>query len=300
MNMENASDIAARLNLKRQSHGWRGDCPSCGYPTAFSLKSTRMGFASAFCANGCTREVLTESIGRIAGGTLSPTPRRYDETAVLSKASRSEAALRLWGTALPLDRAAAAPGVTYLRSRNIKNVADSAALRFRADTRHPEGGSLAALVALVTDVSGQPSAVHRTYLTRDGSAKARIVPQKAGLGPVWGGAVRLVEPVDGAPLVIGEGVESSAAAGLLLGFPCWAALSAGNLGAGLVLPPEVRRIIIAADHDRPVKTGARPGQDAAEAAAQRWRREGRRVEIALPDAPGADFADLLAERRHGQ
>lgn len=292
-----ATEIAGRLGLKRYPHSWRGDCPSCGYPTAFSLKSTRNGSVLAFCCAGCAPEILAESIGRIAGGTLSPAPRRYDETATLSRASRSAAALRLWNSALPLDRAAAAPGVVYLAARGIQHVAGSPALRFRADTKHPEGGSLAALVALVTDADGQPIGVHRTYLTRDGSAKARVTPQKAGLGPVWGGAVRLSEPVDGVPLIVGEGLESSAAAGLLLGFPCWAALSAGNLASGLVLPPHVCRIVIAADHDLPLRNGRRPGQDAAGAAAARWRREGRVVDIALPDRPGSDFADLLTERR---
>jgi putative DNA primase/helicase len=142
--------------------------------------------------------------------------------------------------------------------------------------------------------------VHRTFLTKDGSAKAKVVPQKASLGPVWGGAVRLVEASERFPLVIGEGIESSAAAGLVMGLPAWASLSAGNLAAGLVLPPEVRRIVIAADNDLAVRTGQRPGQDAAEAAARRWRREGRHVEIATPDEPVSDFADVLQGHPHGR
>jgi putative DNA primase/helicase len=300
MSTINPRDIADKLSLKKYPRSWRGDCPSCGYARSFALKTTRTGSASVFCSNGCGRESLTETVEKVIGGELSPSKPRYDETTVKSTANRQEAALRLWGSALSLDRAPAAPGVAYLRARGIEYVAGSQALRFRSDTHHPEGGALAALIAVVSDATGQPVAAHRTYLTRDGLAKARVTPQKASLGPVWGGAVRLAEASQRSPLVIGEGIESSAAAGLLMGLPAWAALSAGNLAAGLVLPPEVRRIVIAADHDLPVKTGARPGQDAAEAAARRWRREGRRVEIATPDKPGHDFADVLAEHPNGR
>jgi hypothetical protein len=50
---------------------------------------------------------------------------------------------------------------------------------------------LPALVAAVRDVDGKFVGIHRTFLRRDGSAKADIEPAKASLGPVRGGAVRL-------------------------------------------------------------------------------------------------------------
>lgn len=90
-------------------------------------------------------------------------------------------------------------------------------------------------------------------------------------------------------LVIGEGIETAASAGLLLGLPAWAAINAGNLARGLLLPPEVRAVVIAADPD-PV------GRDAAAAASTRWQSEGRRVRIATPDQPGRDFNDVLQDR----
>ncbi len=142
------------------------------------------------------------------------------------------------------------------------------------------------MIALVLGPHGEPLGVHRTYLDNNGR-KAAIEPQKASVGPVWGGAIRL-DP-EAAELVIGEGIETSASAGLLLNLPAWAAISAGNLARGLVLPPDVRAVVIAADNDA-------PGIAAAEQAAERWKAEGRRVRIVKPDRPGADFADLLAER----
>ena len=51
-------------------------------------------------------------------------------------------------------------------------------------------------------------------------------------------------------------------------------------------------VVIAADHDG-------PGLKAAEAAADRWQSEGRRVRIARPDRAGADFNDILRERENG-
>ena len=139
-----------------------------------------------------------------------------------------------------------------------------------------------------------PLAVHRTYLTRDGR-KADVEPAKAQSRPDLGrhhhGCQTLV---DGSPLVIGEGIESSAAsAGRLMDFPAWAAISAGNMAKGLVLPREARRVVIAADPDK-------AGRDAAREAWTRWRAEDRGVQVAVPSGEG-DFNDLLLvqEAAHG-
>jgi phage/plasmid primase-like uncharacterized protein len=149
------------------------------------------------------------------------------------------------------------------------------------------------MVALVSDVSGAGVAVHRTYLRRDGTGKADVEPARAALGPIWGGAVRLCEHNPAGQLVIAEGIETAASAGLLMGLPAWAAISAGNMAKGLVLPPDARRLIIAADPDE-------PGRKAARDAWFRLRAEGREVRIAMPDGPG-DFNDLLRMREaaHG-
>jgi phage/plasmid primase-like uncharacterized protein len=155
------------------------------------------------------------------------------------------------------------------------------------DTPHPEGGRLPALIALVSDVTGEPIAIHRTYLGRDG-VKARVEPAKASLGSVWGGVIRLHPFASDKPLIVGEGIETAASAGLLTGFPSWAAISAGNLAKGLLLPPEARDVVIASDPDQ-------AGADAAREAWQRWTGEGRTVRIATPNGLG-DFNDLLLHR----
>jgi phage/plasmid primase-like uncharacterized protein len=176
----------------------------------------------------------------------------------------------------------------YLTRRGLSRLAVSSALRFRTDTSHPNGGRYPALIALVSDVDGQPTAVHRTFLRQDGQ-KADVEPAKASLGPIWNGAIRL-QPIEaGKPLVIGEGIESAASAGRLMGFPAWVAISAGNMANGLVLPPAAQSVVIAADPDD-------AGRTAAGQAWHRWRAEGRQVRIATPDSSG-DFNDLLIARR---
>ena len=89
-------------------------------------------------------------------------------------------------------------------------------------------------------------------------------------------------------LAIAEGIESAAAAGKLLSMPAWAAVSAGNLAKSLILPTEIRSIVICADHDA-------PGLAAAEDAARRWQGEGRAVRILRAVEPGRDANDVIRE-----
>jgi phage/plasmid primase-like uncharacterized protein len=160
-------------------------------------------------------------------------------------------------------------------------------LAFLPLAKHPSGVRLPCMVALLRDIEGRPVAVHRTFLAPGGAGKAKVEPAKMTLGPVRGAAVRLHQAGD--RLVIGEGIESALAAAVLLRMPAWAAVSAGNLRDSLALPASVREVVIAADHDT-------PGLEAAQAAARRWKAEGRAVRIAKPQREGADFADLLMER----
>ena len=158
-------------------------------------------------------------------------------------------------------------------------------LRFHALLKHPAGGIWPALVSLVTHGANDTLlGIHRTYLTRDGMAKAPVDPQKMSLGRCRGGAVRLSPP--GARLIVGEGLETCLSVWKATGIPTWAALSTGGM-RGLVLPalPVAAEIIIASDNDT-------PGREAAHACACLWRKNGRTVRIALPPH-GKDFNDTL-------
>ena len=145
------------------------------------------------------------------------------------------------------------------------------------------------MVALVTNgVDGEPLAIHRTYLSRDGTGKAPIEPQKLMLGPCRGGVVRLAHP--DARLMVGEGIETCLSAMQETGHPAWAALSTSGLRS-LDLPANIRDVIVLADGDE-------PGEAAARHCALRRKREGRRVRIARPPT-GMDFNDLLVATSAG-
>ena len=118
--------------------------------------------------------------------------------------------------------------------------------------------------------------MQRTYLDREGAPrKANVEPVRASLGSLSGGAVRLAEPEHGR-LLVGEGIESTAAAMLLFDLPGWATLGTSGLRS-IQLPPHVIDVVIAADRD-----AGGEGQAAAVALAERLQAEGREVEIQPP------------------
>jgi putative DNA primase/helicase len=277
-----AADLATRFRLSRRPRSWSGDCPACSYPRAFSVRVGKGSRPLLFCANGCTRKVLDDAARHVVQDAWTPPPRPPAAEGANAGAAKQAAAERLWTGSRPCP---ATPAALYLAGRGIGHACASDALRFHADCPHPEGTRLPAMVALVQNVDGQHVGCHRTYLTLAGG-KAAADPGKASLGPVWGGAVRL-DP-EAPELVIAEGIETAASAGLLLCLSAWAAISAGNLASGVLLPAGVRRVVIAVDPDA-------PGERAAHDAAKRWQREGRTVRFARPDGEG-DFNDLLLAR----
>ena len=193
------------------------------------------------------------------------------------------AARRVWEATRPL---AGTIAERYLLARGAGHVAVAPSLRFSPALTHPQApGRFPCLVAGVQDVHGGFLAVHRIYLDRAGAGKANVDPVKASLGSTAGGAVRLAEP-SGGPLLVGEGIESTAAAMVLFDLPGFAAIGTGGLTA-IELPEHVRDVVIAADKDF---DGA--GQLAAAALAERLQAEGREVEIQLPPFIG-DWNDVL-------
>jgi hypothetical protein len=282
--MTTAAEIAARLGLRRMGRAWRGTCPACGYPTAFSLEergSKLLWWCGACRDNTAIGQALKiENRGGASAkvakaAKLSPARTGGDDPAA--------AAQRLWASGRPITGTVAE---TYLAARGLAGFTSSA-LRFLPHHRHASTGtSWPALIAAVTcPMSRALRAAHRTFLARDGRGKAPVEPARATLGPTAGAVIRLAEPQPGKPLVIAEGIETAASAALILECPAWGAISACNMSR-IDLPPAVVEVVIAADND-PV------GQREAERAAQRWAAEGRRVRIATPNTAGSDFNDLL-------
>jgi hypothetical protein len=145
------------------------------------------------------------------------------------------------------------------------------------------------MLAPIVDVDGEQIGVHLTYLRRDGRGKAELTKeyQRECRGAVRGGSIRLLPFNPDLALLLSEGVESGLAATQLFGLPSWSAVCAGGLRT-VVLPPDVSRVIIAADNDA---SGA--GQRNALDAYDRWTAEGRSVRIVVPPVVGDDFKDVL-------
>ena len=230
---------------------------------------------------------------RRAVETGNPTGARPCAAQPASRASsRGIAARRAWDKTRPL---AGTVAERYLDARGVGHVVGAPALRFHSGLSHPSApGRFPCLVAGVQDAGGRFLGIQRTYLAVDGFGKADVEPVRASLGSLAGGAVRLAESI-GDRLLVGEGVETTTAAALVLDWRggAWAALGTSGLRA-VEIPERVRHVTIAADRD--AKGG---GQLAAAALGERLMDEGRSVAIELPPFVG-DWCDVLNLARNAQ
>ena len=268
---------------------WRCRCPVHDSRGAtLALRDGERGLIVK-CHAGCERSKIIAELHRRGVIGRHPEQRPFDSPIQQAArtndvAGRIAAAQRVWNTA---QDAVGSPVVQYLAGRGI-SIAVPPCLRWAPRCWHSDARSyLPAMIGAVLDVEGRLIAVHRSYLTRDFRRRDR-----KSLGPIGGGAVWQAIAAD--LLMVSEGIETGLSAQQACGLPCWAALSADGIEA-LILPPIVKTVIVLADND-----ANGHGQCAAYVAAQRWLGEGRRVRIALPPEPGADFNDVLLGRAHPQ
>lgn len=178
---------------------------------------------------------------------MDPVPRRQ----ILPRTARGsqDAARRLFAMSQAVGGTLAD---TYLRHRCITSVSGLAALRF-----HPRcyyrledqdiTETWPAMIAAVTDLSGEVTGVHRTWLAPDGSGKASIDTPRKAMGDLLGHAVRFGVP--GEVMAAGEGIESVLSVREVLpGMAMAAALSAPHLAA-IAFPETLRRLYIVRDAD---------------------------------------------------
>ena len=180
-------------------------------------------------------------------------------------------------------------GETYLAGRGLQ-VPDTPDLLFHPDLTYWDTRTgYPALIAIVRNAAGERIAIHRTYLAPDGSGKAdvpeaahdaglrcrrRRAPRRRSVSTVWSASPRASRR---------RSASCRRARRCRSGRPS----SSGNLEQ-VVLPPEITRVVLLADHD-----GEGVGLKVAERAAGRFHAEGRRVWIAHPPDAGDDFNDLL-------
>lgn len=145
-----------------------------------------------------------------------------------------------------------------------------------------------AMIASVRDPEGHAMALHRTYLTPDGT-KAQVKSVRKVLGRLPDGcAVRLAEPAE--TMGIAEGIETALSAAQLFGIPTWAALNEGRLRTWQP-PATVRKVIVFGDNDMNCI-----GQQAAYALAGRLR-ETIEAFVEIPPVIDTDWNDVLRTQR---
>lgn len=229
---------------------------------------------------------LDRSAWRRPAPVVTPAPRPVRSEP--SDGERTTRALSFWHAGKDI---AGTPAEAYLRRRGVYDVlpveADGGALRW-----HDSG----MMVALVRDVrTDEPKAVHRTFIGPDGSKATRTVAgretDRATLGPIGGGAIKLTENADVTScLAIGEGIESALSVRRLPdleNMPVWSLIMAGNL-EGFPVLKGIEGLWIAVDHDASGR-----GQTAATTAGERWRDAGADVRLVEPLQVGTDLNDLL-------
>lgn len=252
-------------------------CNQCGAGNGMDLAMKVSGMGFAECA-AAIRDRLGEAIER--------RPKREIDPEVARKACG-----QLWSGACPIGED---PAANYLRSRRLDPM--STELRFHPAAEvsdHPTRRSLPALLARVSDHSGNGVNIHRTYL--ENGRKARWTPRgeavEASCRRLMPGslpadaAIRLV-PHQGI-LAVAEGIETARAVTRDFKLPCWSLINSTQM-ARWIVPPNVHELHVFGDNDQ--KFG---GQAAAFALAHRAAvlANGPKVFVRIPDAAGVDWAD---------
>ena len=183
----------------------------------------------------------------------------------------------------------------YLKARRIALKEFPNVLRYHSDLPYYDDeqkliGYFPAMLARITDHDGKGVSIHRTYLGN--GCKADVPKQKKLTSSITPGAssgatIKLYEPER--ILVLAEGIETALAFYIATQIPAWATVSAGGMEK-VILPPNVKEVIIAMDNDESCR-----GQDAANKLAKRLLIEGRVVKRVIPPNVGDDFADMLME-----
>jgi hypothetical protein len=334
-------DVAQRLNRaigslviellplgRKEQHSWRigSTAGEAGSSMAVMLAGPRQGrwcdFATAekgdaldlVAATRCAgdkRQAFDWARDWLRLPRHEPAPRAEHAGAVDrdDDASRYQRSIeRCWNEARKLVRDD--PVDRYLRARDIDlRLVERAprALRCHQALWNSQSQcSWPAMVAAITAPDGTLLAVHRTWLTAEGT-KAPLAEPKRTLGSYRGGAIKLwrganrerawQDMAKGETVLIGEGIEDVLTA--VTHWPKWRAIAAVSLSAMLTteLPQTIGTIVALGQNDH-------PEGDAAElfrVVLRKWLANGRRVQVARPPAFVKDWNELARwERETGR
>ena len=217
---------------------------------------------------------------------LAKRRRIIEDEPVDNDEGNSIGALRVWSEGEPI---VGTPAAVYLTSRGC---APTTGISWPTDLRFHPGCPFGpyrfpALIALTRDVvTGEPTGIHRTALSDDGSSK-RVMPvglsSKMTLGCAAGAAIHLSNA--GTRLGLAEGIETALSAEKIFKVPVWAALSASGISSFPVVHG-LSRLFVFADNDD-------PGLKAARTCKRRYGRAGIEAQIRYPAEHETDWNDHL-------
>ena len=194
------------------------------------------------------RDVLDEARSFLNLPRPEPPPDRYRRQPSAPMGS-PESARRLFAMAQAISGTIAE---AYLRNRGITALHDAAALRFHPRCYYRPDADAAtevwpALIAAVTDVAGNTTGAHRTWLDPTGEDKAPVDTPRRAMGHLLGHGVRFGVVTD--VMAAGEGIETMLSVrSALPDLPMVAALSANHL-ATLLFRATLRRLYVMRDND---------------------------------------------------
>lgn len=223
------------------------------------------------------RDVLEEARRFLSEPRYMATPNRER-----APRNTTPAARRLFAGSKPL---VGTLGETYLRGRGITCSLDLPALRYhpgcfhRARDNAPKS-EWPAIIAAVTNLAGDITGVHRTWLARDGSGKAPLETPRRSMGDILGSAIWLGSPET--VCAVGEGLETVLALRSLMPGMCVAAATSANHLALVDIPQGVQRLYTAVDNDV-------AGRNAAEHLAWRLIESGIENLLLTPPIPWDDW-----------
>lgn len=223
--------------------GSQGECLCPAHADSTPSLSVRLGDRAILfhCFAGCATDVVMAALRRMRLHDHAPLPMPV----VARAPDRSRLARKLWHDSLPL---AGSPAEAYLAARGV--ACRSPKLRYHPAAVLGAGANRRTMPAMIAAVENDLGivAVQRTFLDLDDLLHKPLRKPKVALGLLGHGAIRLAEPEE--ELGLAEGVEDALSAMQWFGTPTWALGGVERL-ALVAIPPQVRRIIVYADHGAP-------------------------------------------------
>jgi hypothetical protein len=198
------------------------------------------------------RETLDEA-RRFLRLPLPPPADHHVRPITKAATGTPDAVRRLFAACTPI---AGTVAEHYCRGRGIMRGSSHPALRFhphcwyRPSADDPPGTRNAwpAMIAAVTDLDGNITGIHRTWLDERKATKAPVADPRRAMGHLLRRGVRfgLAAPI----MVAGEGIETMLSLNEAMpAMSMIAGLSAAHLAA-IAFPPELQRLYVARDDDR--------------------------------------------------